>query len=967
MVIATGITSGYAADITLSGTVYDGEFDNEPMIGVAVFATGTSKGINTDIDGKFTLTVPSGTSLRLTYTGYKTVTTDQYTSDNTNLTFTLQQDKVALEEVEAIQCTPNKELGIAATTYEVNTKKCMPTQCLSPRYKLEGTTTAQQTPGDNICIGDCDSYCYDDCPPITVGTQCVDQAGKECKKPKHATGAKLVATNDTTVVCQVTGCDAGYTESDDKTSCGLSSGDCSNIIRQDSDSHAISGKWENAKCIPTQCESERYKLADKKCVDQSGHECTPTAANATKGEYYWDGTNLICRVKDCAKNYLPNDARTACDLSEGPCPADELAKISNATAGELKNKICIPTACQTGYEISDNKCVQISGDCNPMPANAISASRQWNSERGVEECIINSCSSRYRVSDDKLSCVEITLSAEKQQEKIDELQKNADAMHEKEHSTANKLIGAAGIGMTGIGGMQLLSGKAEQSADQAAEQEMQAYLNTFRCDYGGGKTFRGGEREIELPGAGVLTEKYNEYITLASDLKARKESLGMMPGIESEEIIDSVTSGLYDDVGVGITDGVYTSISRALLDETGEDAAEWAKQKEDTASKVKTGIALAATGAAGSLIANMIVNKDAPKDQSAQINAKYELELLKEIRQTVVNNAKCGAGLIGTYPNCRCADSNTIKTEQGCETCPSGQRPDATGTDCECIDSTKKKYGDVCIEQNTCPNKNDALFDSTSKNCGCKNGYIQNNTICECPSTTHEVKNGQCIMKQTTKPIITLLGTNPVITPAQNPDKPQIETLSFPTSALFEGMGNKTLSQNAQNTIINTIKSKQAGKTYNNCTFVVTGHTDPYWNRSADSTTANTKNKELSLARAQSVTTALQNAFGAQKTYTFQSNGIGAEQCICGQSGEQNYSPQTATGACKGKSAGTHVTDHRAKYEPCRRVTIQVSCTAQTDTQKAINAFSSISSSTSKSSTPQGLDLSGLTNILGGQ
>ena len=71
-----------------------------------------------------------------------------------------------------------------------------------------------------------------------------------------------------------------------------------------------------------------------------------------------------------------------------------------------------------------------------------------------------------------------------EQKEIDELKDNATAMKDKEQSTANKLIGAAGIGATGIGGMMLASGLAEQSADTDAETAMRAYLETFYCKIG---------------------------------------------------------------------------------------------------------------------------------------------------------------------------------------------------------------------------------------------------------------------------------------------------------------------------------------------------------------------------------------------------------------------------------------------------------------------------------------------------
>lgn len=193
---------------------------------------------------------------------------------------------------------------------------------------------------------------------------------------------------------------------------------------------------------------------------------------------------------------------------------------------------------------------------------------------------------------------------------VSELEKKYEAAKEKEQSLANRLLGAAAMGAGGIGGMMLASGLAEQNADEAAELDMTAYLATFKCDYGAGMNIKGGETNIELPGASELVPLYAEYVALANDLKKRKEQLGLKPGIESEKILDSATTGLYDDVSTGITTGVYASLARALQDPDGEDAKKWAEQKEATTKEVKTGAIVGGVGVAGGAVGNIIINRD---------------------------------------------------------------------------------------------------------------------------------------------------------------------------------------------------------------------------------------------------------------------------------------------------------------------------------------------------------------------
>lgn len=277
------------------------------------------------------------------------------------------------------------------------------------------------------------------------------------------------------------------------------------------------------------------------------------------------------------------------------CTPEQLKKI-NAKSGIYTIKklsdskyeeYCMPTECNEGFILKTNKCEK-QNESEPQP----------------------------------------TLSEEDQKAKIAELKSNADAMKEKEQSTENKLLSGASMGAMGIAGMQTLSALSEQRADQQAEQDMTAYLATFRCDFGQGKFIKGGQTNIELPGAGQLSTLYNEYMNLAEDLKTRKESLGLAQGIESEVIIDTSVINLYDDVGTGIN-GTFTSLAKALSDSTSADAAEWAEQKEKTSQQIKNGIITMVTTAVASTAANKFINDNKPKELSKEIIAKYDAKRQK--------------------------------------------------------------------------------------------------------------------------------------------------------------------------------------------------------------------------------------------------------------------------------------------------------------------------------------------------
>ena len=82
------------AQTQISGTVVSSE-DGEPVVGASVLVVGTSTGTVTDIDGKFTLTVPEGKKLRIAYIGMAT----QIVAAKPSMKVTLKTDNKSLDEV----------------------------------------------------------------------------------------------------------------------------------------------------------------------------------------------------------------------------------------------------------------------------------------------------------------------------------------------------------------------------------------------------------------------------------------------------------------------------------------------------------------------------------------------------------------------------------------------------------------------------------------------------------------------------------------------------------------------------------------------------------------------------------------------------------------------------------------------------------------------------------------------------
>ena len=342
------------------------------------------------------------------------------------------------------------------------------------------------------------------------------------------------------------------------------------------------------------------------------------------------------------------------------------------------------------------------------------------------------------------------LTKEQQEQKVAELRENYEDMKEIENSFENRTLGATGMATMGMGGMELATSLAEDKADDAAEQQMKAYLATFSCTYANGKRFKGGESAIELPGGNELINLYSEYVGLANDLKERKSALGMRAGIESEPILDSATSGLYDDISVGKTSGAFTSLARALSDPNSEDADAWAAQRAETAEKKKNALTTIGAGAVATIAGNMLINSNNPEERSAEILKKYEKlktstdDLTAELSNTPSTQSCKGDGVSsGKYPDCTCKDSNSYYSSSAneCISCGNDKKPTNNGS-CTCNDTTAIRGPNGTCSKCTINNVNRLREDNS---CGCKQYATldEKDNICRCNSG-YRADNGKC-------------------------------------------------------------------------------------------------------------------------------------------------------------------------------------------------------------------------------
>jgi len=107
----------YAQNISVRGVVTS-KTDGEPIIGASVIQTGTANGTITDYNGNFTLTAPAGSSLVVSYIGFKTITVQATAS----LNIVMEEDTKLLDEVVVTGYMSEKKADLTGSVSVVKMK-----------------------------------------------------------------------------------------------------------------------------------------------------------------------------------------------------------------------------------------------------------------------------------------------------------------------------------------------------------------------------------------------------------------------------------------------------------------------------------------------------------------------------------------------------------------------------------------------------------------------------------------------------------------------------------------------------------------------------------------------------------------------------------------------------------------------------------------------------------------------------
>ena len=149
--LALIVQHSYAQQKTISGTVIDGS--GLPLPGTTVVVKGTSTGVSTDFDGKYSINVSVGQTLVFSFVGYASAEIVVGAPDTIDVT--MQEDTTSLEEVVVVAYGTQTKQSIVGSVGIVSNEVIANQQVTSPLRAIQGTVpgvniiTAGGQPGSN--------------------------------------------------------------------------------------------------------------------------------------------------------------------------------------------------------------------------------------------------------------------------------------------------------------------------------------------------------------------------------------------------------------------------------------------------------------------------------------------------------------------------------------------------------------------------------------------------------------------------------------------------------------------------------------------------------------------------------------------------------------------------------------------------------------------------------------------------
>lgn len=128
-----------AQTVKVDGTVYSAS-DGEPMMGVSVKEKGATTGVGTDLDGKFEISTKVGSTLELSFIGYKPLTY-KVTGAASGLELYMKEDSELLDELVVIGYGTQKKSVVTAAISRIGEDELAQTSPVRVDNALKGLTS----------------------------------------------------------------------------------------------------------------------------------------------------------------------------------------------------------------------------------------------------------------------------------------------------------------------------------------------------------------------------------------------------------------------------------------------------------------------------------------------------------------------------------------------------------------------------------------------------------------------------------------------------------------------------------------------------------------------------------------------------------------------------------------------------------------------------------------------------------
>jgi len=149
LLMCCNVVMAQNASITVSGRVLDN--NGQPVIGAAVVEQGTTNGVVTDIDGNYTIKVPSSASLEVSFIGYSSSV--EAVNGRTSIAFTLEDEFTELDELVVVGYGVQKKSDVTGALTRVDAEVLNSRPVSNAFEALQGKAagvdiTSNQRPGE---------------------------------------------------------------------------------------------------------------------------------------------------------------------------------------------------------------------------------------------------------------------------------------------------------------------------------------------------------------------------------------------------------------------------------------------------------------------------------------------------------------------------------------------------------------------------------------------------------------------------------------------------------------------------------------------------------------------------------------------------------------------------------------------------------------------------------------------------